>query len=193
MLRPPPNGPGTALRVTVGDWRYGFGVHGLDDVDGDQSGLPFVIGEVGYRNIFALNGHYRLWARVASVREDRDRVTWGAGVSFDQLLTSTLGVFFRAGVSRDQGESLTSHAWSVGFQLTPTWFDRGNDALGVGYSDQREPDGRERVVEAYYRFAMAEWLSLNANVQWVVSGPNTVTGGINRNVVVPGLRAVLSF
>ena len=30
--------PGTASAVTVGDWRYGFGVHGLDDVDGDQSG-----------------------------------------------------------------------------------------------------------------------------------------------------------
>lgn len=193
MLAPPPNGPGAALRVTVGDWRYGFGVHGLDDVDGDQSGLPFLIGEVGYRNIFALGGHYRLWARVASVREHRDRVTWGAGVSIDQLLTSTLGVFFRAGVSREQGESLTSHAWSVGLQLTPTWFDRGKDALGVGYSEQRQPEGRERVVEAYYRIALAEWLSLTTNVQWIISGPNAVTGGTNRNVVVPGLRALLSF
>jgi carbohydrate-selective porin OprB len=49
------------------------------------------------------------------------------------------------------------------------------------------------VVEAYYRFQMAEWLSLTADVQWVVSGPGTSNGGTHRNVVVPGLRAVLSF
>lgn len=193
MLRPPPNGPGVALRVTVGDWRYGFSVHGLEDVDGDQSGLPFVIGEVGYRNIFALRGHYRWWARVASVIEDRDRVTWGTGVSIDQLLTPTLGVFFRAGLSRSQGDSVTSHAWSLGLQLTPTWFDRAKDVLGVGYSEQRESGGRERVAEIYYRLTAADWFSLIANVQWIVSGPNAVTGGPNRDVVVPGLRALLSF
>ena len=78
------------------------------------------------------------------------------------------------------------------FQLTPTC-SIAERCAGAGYSDQRGPDGRERVVEAYYRFAMAEWLSFNANVQWVVSGPNTVTGGTNRNVVIPGLRALLSF
>jgi hypothetical protein len=193
MLQAPVNSPGGALRVSWGDWRYAFGVHALEDVDGDLSGVPFIIGEVGRRNIFPLSGHYRLWARVNSLPEDRDMVTWATGVSIDQLITSNFGVFFRAGVSRSQGESSTSHAWSVGFQLTPTWFDRGNDALGVGYSEQRQPDGRERLVEAYYRLTMAEWLSLIANVQWVVSGPNTVTGETNRNVVIPGLRAVLSF
>jgi hypothetical protein len=32
-----------------------------------------------------------------------------------------------------------------------------------------------------------------ANVEWVISGPNTVAGGTNRNVIVPGLRAVAAF
>jgi hypothetical protein len=193
MLKAPSNGPGMALRVNVGEWRYAFGVHGLEDVDGDLSGVPFMIGEAGRRNVFALEGHYRLWARVASVLEDRDRVTWGTGVSIDQLLTANIGVFFRAGVSRSQGESLTSYAWSAGVQVTPTWPGRGNDAIGIGFSEQREPAGRERVAEAYYRLELAEQFSVIANVQWVLSGPNTVTGATNRNVVVPGVRAVVSF
>lgn len=192
MLQAPPNGPGVALRVSWGDWRYAFGVHGQDDVDGDLSGLPFIVGEVGRRNLFALLGHYRLWARVNAVPDDRSRVTWGTGVNFDQLLTSNLGVFFRAGVSRSQGQSLTSYAWSVGLQFTPPWLG-GKDALGIGYSEQREPGGRERAVEGYYRFAIADWVSVIANVQWIPSGPNTVTGGVNRDLVVPGLRASLQF
>jgi len=152
-----------------------------------------VIGEVGRRNIFGPLGHYRLWARVASVLKDRDRVTWGAGLSVDQRLMPNLGLFVRGGVSRNQGERMTAHAWSAGLQFIPTWFDRAKDALGIGYSEQRESDGHERVAEVYYRLTAADRFSLIANVQWVVSGPNTVAGGTNRNVVVPGLRVLLSF
>jgi hypothetical protein len=32
-----------------------------------------------------------------------------------------------------------------------------------------------------------------ATVQWVLSGPNTVNGGTNRHVIVPGVRAAFSF
>ena len=41
--------------------------------------------------------------------------------------------------------------------------------------------------------ALANWVFVSANVQWVVSGPNQVTGGTNRHVVVPALRALLLF
>jgi high affinity Mn2+ porin len=193
MLKPPPNGPGAALRVSVGDWRYAFGVHAPDDVDGDLSGLPFVIGELGCRNIFPLRGHYRWWARVGAVPEDRDRVTWGSGLSIDQLVTSQIGLFLRAGLSRSQGEDFTAHAWSGGVQITPTWGDRPKDKFGAGYSFQREVPGREELVEVYYTLGLADWLSLTANVQWLLSGPNEVRGGTNRNVVIPGLRVLLLF
>jgi hypothetical protein len=193
MLKPPPNGPAAAGRLSVGDWRYAFGVQAPDDVDGDLSGLPYVIGELGRRNIFPLRGHYRWWARVSAVPEDRDRVTWGSGISIDQLVTPEVGVFVRAGLSRSEGEGLTSHAWSGGLQVIPRWLERGMDRFGVGYSFQREPAGREKLVETYYTLGFAEWLSMTANVQWVIVGPNQVRGGTNRNVVVPGLRAVLVF
>jgi len=193
LLKPPPNGPGLALRFNAGDWRYALGVHGNDDVFGDLRGRPFVIGEVGHRNPFALRGHYRLWTRVSAAEDDRDRVSWATGVSFDQLITPTLGVFFRAGVSRSEGERLTSYAWSAGVQVSPTWLGRDADTIGVGYSEQREPEGRERVVEAYYRVALTDQLSFIANVQWLPTGVNTLTGATTRNVVVPGLRALFTF
>ena len=193
MLRPPPNGPGAALRVSMGDWRYAFGVHAPADVDGDLSGRPFLVGELGHRNIFALKGHYRWWARVGSVPEDRRRVTWGTGISIDQLVTPDVGVFLRAGLSREQDDALTSHAWSAGVQVTPTWFARPDDRFGFGYSDQREATGRERMLETYYRLFVDAHLMVVANVQWVMSGPNQVTGRTNRDLVVPGLRVLVLF
>jgi carbohydrate-selective porin OprB len=148
---------------------------------------------VGRRNLFPLAGHYRLWARVSGTEEDRDRISWATGVSFDQLITRNLGVFLRAAVSRTEDEPLTSHAWSVGVQLTPAWMGRPDDAVGVGYGEQREPEGRERVVEVYYRLQLAEWFAFIPNVQWLPTGVNTLRGTTTRNVVVPGLRAVLTF
>ncbi len=193
MLKAPPNGPGAAVRISAGDWRYAVGVNAPDDVGGDLSGLPFVIGELGRRNIFALRGHYRLWTRVGSVPEDHDRVTWGTGLSLDQLITPEVGVFLRAGLNRSQGENLTARAWSGGVQLTPTWLGREKDRVGIGHSVQWETAGREEAVEVYYTLALADWLLLIGNVQWLPSGPNQVGGGTNRNVVVPGLRALVLF
>jgi hypothetical protein len=193
MLGGPPNGAGAILVLRAGPWHYSFGVLTPDGVDRDLSGLPFIIGEVNRRDIFALEGNYGVWARASAVFDDRDRTTWGTGVTADQLVTPQIGVFLRAGISRSQGEDLTSWAWSVGVQLTPTWLGRRADALGVAYSDQRVSEGRERLAEAYYRFTVADWLYVIPNVQWILSGPNQVTGGVNRHVVVPGVRALLQF
>ncbi len=192
-LRPPPNGPGASIRISQGDWRYAFGVHAPGDVGDDLSGLPYVIAELGRRDILPLKGHYRWWARVGSVPERRDDVTWGTGVSIDQLVAAATGVFVRAGWSRSEGEPTTSHAWSAGVQHTPAWLGRGRDLVGAGYGFQREPAGRERVAEAYYNASLAACCSLIANVEWIFSGPNQVTGRRNRDVAVPGLRALIVF
>jgi hypothetical protein len=31
------------------------------------------------------------------------------------------------------------------------------------------------------------------NVEWLIHGPNQVSGGANNNVVIPGIRAVVVF
>ena len=192
MLRPPPNGPGASIRISRGDWRYALGVHAPDAIDGDLSGLPYAIGELGRRNPLALEGHYRWWARVGSVPERPDDVTWGTGVSIDQLVTENTGVFLRAGLSRSGGESLTSYAWSMGVQHTPDWLGRRQDLVGLGYSFQHESAGREGAAEVYYNFSVAECCQLIANVEWI-NGPEQARGRRHRDVVVPGLRALILF
>ena len=193
MLRQPPNSPGTAIRISQGDWRYALGVHAPADVDRDMTGLPYVIGELGRRKVFALAGHYRWWGRVGSVPERPDDVTWGTGVSVDQLVNENTGVFVRAGLSRSDGEALTSRAWSIGVQHSPDWLARPKDLFGVGYTFQRESAGPEHAAEVYYNVSLADCCRVIANVEWIFSGPNQVTGRRNRDVLVPGLRALILF
>jgi hypothetical protein len=193
MLAPPPNSPAINAQVTLGRWNYSLGVHALEEIDGDLTGLPFVAAAVARSVVFPAPGTYRLWARVGAVPDRRDDVTWGTGVSFDQIVIADTGLFVRAGVSRGEGESLTSHAVSFGVQHTPAWLGRSKDTVAVAYGRQHTPDGREYVAEAYYRAGLLDCCALIANLEWIFSGPNVITGGRNRNVVVPGLRALVQF
>jgi hypothetical protein len=49
------------------------------------------------------------------------------------------------------------------------------------------------VGEVYYNVSLAACCSVIANVEWIFSGPNQATDGRNRDVIVPGLRAVIRF
>jgi hypothetical protein len=131
--------------------------------------------------------------RASSVEEDRQRTTWGSGVSIEQNVTTAIGLFARCGLSRSDDKTLTSSACAGGMQVSPGWFSRAKDRLGVGYTFQRESAGTEKLMEAYWSFAVAKLLWVTANVQWVISGPNQVQGSSNHHVVLPGLRAALIF
>jgi len=87
----------------------------------------------------------------------------------------------------------TSYAASTGLQWTAPLWDRPKDRLGVGYSFQREVVGNEHVAEAYYNMFLTDHLSVIGNVEWLVTGPNQVTGKTNRDVIIPGVRAVVGF
>jgi hypothetical protein len=193
MLEPPPNALGATLRFTAGQWRYAFGVHAPDELGGDLSGRPYLIAEVGRRNILPVPGRWQWWVRTGSVEEDHGRTTWGSGVSIDQSITPTVGMFVRCGLSRSEGETLTSSACAGGMQFTPGWWQRAKDRLGVGYTYQREAAGSEKLMEAYWSFAVHRLLWVTANVQWLISGPNQEQGGSNRHVLIPGVRAALLF
>jgi hypothetical protein len=168
-------------------------VFGSNDFNNDLWSGPFVIGEVDHHSARLLDGNYRLWARVGRLPDDRQRQTWGMGVSLDQLLTPQFGVFARAGFSQADGVSRTSYAASTGPRLTSPLWSRPRDGLGVGYSFQRESVGDEHLAEVYYNLFLTDRFSLIGNMEWLVSGPNQVTGQMNHNVVIPGLRAVVGF
>jgi hypothetical protein len=193
MLKPPPNALGATLRFTVGQWRYAFGAHAPDGLGGDLSGRPYLIAEVGRRNVLRVPGRWQWWVRSGSLEDDRQRTTWGSGVSIDQSITPVVGMFVRCGLSRSEGESLTSNACASGMQFTPGWWQRPKDRLGLGYTYQRESAGSEKLVEAYWSFAVYRLLWVTADVEWLISGPNQESGGTNRHVVLPSVRAALLF
>jgi hypothetical protein len=194
MFKQPPNGPGLVTRWDAGrDLGFNLGVMGSREFEEAVFDGPFVAGEIDYHSTRLLDGNYRLWARLGRVPDDLQRQTWGMGVSIDQLLTQQLGLFLRAGFSQSDGIPQLSSAASGGLQFRAPWLSRPRDRIGAGYSYQWEPIGSEQLAEFYYNFFLTERLSLIANLQWLISGPNQVTGGFNNNVVIPGLRAVVGF
>jgi len=194
LLKQPPNGPGAVVRWDAGrDLGFSLGAHAPNDLGKDLAGGPYVIGEIDLHSARFIDGHYRLWARTSTLPTDHRRQTWGAGISVDQRLTPQFGVFGRAGFSLIEGVGRTSYAASTGFQWTGPLWDRPRDRLGVGYSFQREVQGEEQLAEAYYNMFLTDRFSVIGNVEWLFTGPNQVTGKTNRDVIIPGVRAVVGF
>src|SRR5215831_2384987 len=195
MLKQPLNRAGMTLRWDAGrDLGFSLGGQATHDLDEDLWSEPFVIGEIDYHSTRLIEGNYRLWVRVTSLlNPERTRQMYGGGISIDQLLTPQLGVFVRAGVNQIESISRTFFAASGGLRWTGPLWNRPRDRVGVGYNFMRDVPGDEQVMEAYYNMFLTDHLSVSGNVEWVIHGPNQVTGGVNNNVVIPGLRVVVVF
>ena len=194
MLKQPANGAGVTLRWDAGrDLGFSLGGQTPNDFVEDLLSDPFVIGEIDYHSTFLIEGNYRLWVRVSAFADDPRRQMYGGGISIDQLLTPQLGLFVRAGVNQIESISQTFFAASGGLRwIGPLW-NRPRDRVGVGYSFQRDVPGDEQVAEIYYNLFLTDFLSVIGNVEWLIHGPNQVSGGANNNVVIPGIRAVVVF
>ena len=195
MLKQPVNGVGMTLRWDAGrDLGFSLGAQTTHVLDEDLWSEPFVIGEIDYHTTFHIEGNYRLWVRVTSQSPpNRERQMYGGGISIDQLLTPQLGVFVRAGVNQIESISRTFFAASGGLRWTGPLWNRPRDRVGVGYNFMRDVPGDEQVMEAYYNLFLTDHLSVSGNVEWLIHGPNQVTGGVNNNVVIPGVRVVVVF
>lgn len=194
MLKQPPNGAGMVVRWDAGrDLGFSLGAHAPNDLGKDLVGGPYVIGEIDYHTARFIEGNYRLWARISTLPTNHELQTWAVGVSIDQLLTPQFGVFVRAGFSQTEGVRFTSYAASAGLRWTAPLWTRPKDRLGVGYSFQREAPGDEHVAEAYYNLFLTDHLAVIGNTEWLVTGPNQVTGKTNRDIIIPGVRAIVTF
>jgi carbohydrate-selective porin OprB len=194
MLKQPVNGAGAMVRWDAGrDLGFSLGGQTTHDLSKDLLSEPFMIAEIDYHTTRLIEGNYRLWVRVSSLSTDHERKMYGGGVSIDQLLTPQFGVFVRGGVNQIEGMSRTFYAASAGLRWTGPLWNRPRDRMGVGYSFQRDVPGDEQVTEVYYNLFLTDHLSVIGNVEWLIHGPNQVTGRTNNNVVIPGIRAVVVF
>ena len=166
--------------------------------------------------LFKRNGDYRLmgwlsgrghtkWQDSTKTKEN----SYGLGLSFDQELTDSIGVFLRYGWQNPdvyingEGFSLEG-AWSIGTQLNGRLWDRKDDILAVALgqiipSDEYKDAGTgldakgEGHIEIYYSFKADEHLTLSPDLQviWNPYGGDATNGG--SVITVIGMRGQMDF
>jgi len=194
---------------------------GNADWDDTFDGM-FYAGQLNFRpSLFNRDGNYRILGWV----NDQDHTKWldtsmskesgyGFGLSIDQELSETFGVFARYGW-QDPGVYLNSssdfslaHSYSIGGQLRGNRWGREDDALGLAFgqvipsNDYKkagaalDPVRRaesESHLELYYDYKLNKFLHLTPDLQvvWDPYGEDAENGG--GTIVVGGMRGQMDF
>jgi hypothetical protein len=190
MLGLSSNGTGVAAEFDPKNgFRFKFGFQQSNNDATNLSDSLYTLSEAGYTlTPFALpEGTYRVWFRTdntaASIRK-------GVGVSFDQKLTSIVGLFARFGTQEtDLDDRDDFYSFGVGFQnglnISP------QDTWGVGYAHMDLASGeREHLAEGYYNFHLTERLRLSFHLTHVLDRPDADT---RFGYLLPGVRFQAAF
>jgi hypothetical protein len=184
------NGAGLAI---VYDPKTGLNFKvGLQQSNSNATSLSdsiFSLAEIGYlvRPPGLSEGNYRVWYRTDNGGGAGYNV--GYGVSIDQKILQGVTLFGRYGAS--DADVKRNHFYSGGVQ-----FDNGRgffpgDAWGLGYAqNDYQIEGKERLVEGYYRFGLTEKLNLSFHLQHFLE---LLPGGGKLGYLVPGVRLQASF
>lgn len=177
---------------------------GAFEGDGDYSNAfdkPFYMVEAGYAaKPFGLDGNYRLYYWYRGARPDAlsasdptnaslaDEYNLGLGVSFDQKVSDTLGVWLRAGLQREEVAQFDKFA-AAGLHISGELFGRSSDHIGFGYGasfmgqnyenylkgiDPAFDAAPEHYFELYYNYALLgagpdEGFHISPDFQYIVN------------------------
>ncbi len=187
------------------------------DADNDDAfSKMFFAAQIGFRtDIFQEEGNYRLivWMNGNNHTRwddssDTDEESYGVGVSFDQQITTSSGVFFRYGWQRPavylNGEDFSlEHSFSFGFQVKGSVWSRQNDVFAIAFGelipsdDYKKYSGRsaksEKHIEAYYNCRVNDNVSFTPDIQiiWNPYGNDAARG--DDTIVVGGIRMQVDF
>jgi carbohydrate-selective porin OprB len=212
---PDDNGPGIRLAIIPIEW-FELNIGALDD-DADWEDIVNTVFGFFQVNLkpnclfdWELEGNYRVYiwydnayhAELLNATKDREP-NYGAGLSFDQQLTSTIAVFIRFGW-QDPKVSNIEYAWSTGAQITGGPWGRVDDTFGIAvgqnipgddYQEANNPGHDEGHVEVYYNIHINDYLSVSPDVQviWNPNGVKYSSEGRNDTIIVSGLRAQVDF
>ena len=193
MLGLASNGTGVAAEFDPKNgFRLKFGLQQSNDDATNLSESLFTLSEVGYTfTPFSLpEGSYRLWFRTDNTAEQI--LTKAVGISVDQKLTSSFGLFGRYGTEGFESEFAgRDHYWSVGFGVQNNHVFNPQDTWGIGYAETRLFDSdREKLVEGYYNLLLTDRLRLSFNLIHVLETP---VGAEKFGYLLPGVRLQASF
>ncbi len=206
---------GALLRYDPTDWLYlqlgttdARGIRsetGLNTMfDGDTELIT--MGEVGIKTdgFAGRQGNYRfdVWHDSRHIaRHDGNGTESGMigfGVSFDQMITKSVGAFFRYGV--EDGDVRTfGQFWSLGGTWKGPFSPRRDDVLGFGmaqgltdrsYRLAKNGTPTETLLETYYKLRLSDYMSLTFDCQ-VLFDPGANPS--NETAIIPGLRLKISL
>ena len=217
---PDDNGPGVRLRIAPKEIDF-LEIDGTwADEDADWENLvdkTFVAAQVNfmpakafdydedkwggnYRAIFWYNGgdHTKL-EDTSETKEDNH----GFGISCDQKVTETFGLFGRFGW-QDPSVSDIEYHWSAGIQMMGEYWNREDDFVAVAfgqaipgkdYGDAGNPHDNENHLEAYYSYKVNEYLTISPDFQiiWNPNGVGNKNDGDNDTIFVYGARGQVGF
>jgi len=189
MLGLASNGTGVAAEFDPKNgFRFKFGLQQSNTEATNLSDSLFTLTEVGYTfTPFALpEGTYRVWFRSDNTSPI---IRKGTGLSVDQKLSSSVGLFGRFGTQEvDFGRD---HFFSAGVGFQNGFILNPQDTWGVGYAQMERASGeKEKLAEGYYNFHMTERLRLSFHLTHVLDRPDADT---KFGYLLPGVRFQAAF
>jgi len=154
------------------------------------------------------NKNHTKWGNISKNKEEN----YGFGLSFDQEITDTLGVFVRYGWqnpevyvedAEEDADFSLEQSWSIGFQFSGCLWKRDNDVFGIAFGkvipsdDYKKANNRnaetESHLETYYNFKVNDHLSISPDIQliWNPYGCDGVSG--DKTIFVGGIRTQVDF
>lgn len=171
-------------------FRFKFGFQQSNTDATNLSDSLYTLSEAGYTlTPFALpEGTYRAWFRTDNTEGD---IRKGAGLSFDQKVTNTVGLFARYGTSEVVGGGDRDKFYSAGLGFQNGLVISPLDTWGLGYAQMDLTTGeREHLAEGYYNFHLTDKLRLSFHLTHVLDEPE---GDEQFGYLLPGVRFQASF
>ncbi len=189
---------GSAIELNVGAWTMKGVV--MNSENDDDNHYNYYAVQIGRHITNALgDGNYRIYGFrtdkefLDASETSRERLS-GLGVSIDQQLNETVGVFVRASTQSDDAAIDHDELLSVGLNIMGTHWNRPQDSVGVGvgYLDGAKDSGIDDTVaaEAYYRYLLTENVDLSVDAQWI---KDSIENDSNPEGMLVGVRINLSI
>jgi len=155
--------------------------------------------------------HEKLVKEAETASDKTKELNWGFGLSCDQKVTDVFGIFGRFGWQRPDiamvdGSATLEWTWSVGTQMTGTYWNRENDvlafAIGQVFPSKKWKDASsdnygagEGHIETYYKCQLNDCLAISPDLQviWNPNGVDKSSQGDNDTIFVYGVRAQVDF
>ena len=189
---------GAALEFESGNWSIKTVI--MNSENDDRNDYNYYAFQIGHHVVTRWGiGNYRIYAFTTDNEfldrsgTDEDKLN-GFGISIDQQITDSVGLFARIGTQDDDVPVDHDQMISLGVSVAGTSWNRPNDTVGIGVAllDGAKNSGINdtTALEAYYKFVISDIFDLSADAQWI---EDDVEDDENPEGFLVGLRLNASF